>query len=239
MKRCWLLLPVLVLVASGQNDPSWKSKQIPEWSEDDAKQVLTDSPWGKTFTPILKPAENNGSRSPGMGRGGGIGLGGVGLGIPGMGRRGMGNGGGAQNRQSPDASTAEPPQLNLRWESAITIKTAELKSHNPNPPVIDDQHYAIAVYGVPDRMLSGDPQKLGDQLKKEATLKREGRKDFKPSSVQVLDRPDGRIILYLFPMTNEITRQDHRVEFDARIGRLDILESFFTEEMIWQGKLEL
>lgn len=239
LKLYTVLLPALLVVAvSAQDNSPWKSKQIPEWTEDDAKQVLTDSPWGKTFTPVLKPGEDTQRRSGGTGRGGGIGLGGAGVGIPGMGRRGMGNpGGGSQSKQTPE--TTEPPQLNLRWESAITIKTAELKAHNENPPVFDDQHYAIAVYGVPDRMLTGDPQKLGEQLKKEAALKREGKKDFKPSSVEVLERPDGRIVLYLFPMTNEITRLDHRVEFDAKIDRLDLLQSFFTEEMIWQGKLQL
>jgi hypothetical protein len=29
------------------------------------------------------------------------------------------------------------------------------------------------------------------------------------------------------------------VEFDARIGRLQITQSFYTEDMVYQGKLEL
>jgi hypothetical protein len=49
----------------------------------------------------------------------------------------------------------------------------------------------------------------------------------------------GRVVLYLFPMSNEITRADHRVEFTARIGRLDLDQSFFVDNMVWQGKLEL
>jgi hypothetical protein len=40
-------------------------------------------------------------------------------------------------------------------------------------------------------------------------------------------------------MTNEITKQDHRVEFNAKIGRLELNQSFFVEDMVWQGKLEL
>jgi hypothetical protein len=72
-----------------------------------------------------------------------------------------------------------------------------------------------------------------------ASIKRDGKKDFKPSSVEVLERPDGPIVVYMFPMTTEPTKQDHRLEFDADIGRLQLTQSFFTDEMVWQGKLEL
>lgn len=245
----WYVLPVLLTVtALAADDAPWRSKQIAEWSEDDAKQVLADSPWAKTFTPTLKAGQDGGQRS-GMGRAGGIGLGGVGLGIPGMGRRGSGypsgggypNGGGypSGSNGNGDRPSNEPPKVTLRWESAMPVRTAELKTHDDDAPTIDNDHYAIAVYGVPDRMLAGDTIKLQDQLKKQAALKRDGKKDFKPSSVEVIDRANGRVVVYLFPMTNEITKGDRRVEFDATIGRLELTQSFFTEEMVWQGKLEL
>jgi hypothetical protein len=40
-------------------------------------------------------------------------------------------------------------------------------------------------------MLSGETSKLQDQLKKQATLKRDGKNDFRPSSVEVIERPSG------------------------------------------------
>src|SRR5665213_2142960 len=185
-------------------------------------------------------------------RGGGGGLGGVSIGIPGLGgmggRRGgggyPGGGGGYPNGQSNgngngDNSASQPPKLTLRWESAMPVRSAELKTHDNDAPTFDDSHYAIAVYGIPERLLNGDFSKLGDQLKKHAVLKRDGKKDFKPSSVEVIDRPDGPIVVYLFPMTNEITKEDHRVEFDATVGRLELLQSFFTEDMVLDGKLQL
>ena len=51
----WCILPVFLalLAAAADDDPAWRSKQIPEWSVEDANQVLFDSPWAKTFTPIL------------------------------------------------------------------------------------------------------------------------------------------------------------------------------------------
>ncbi len=218
------------------DDPAWKTKQIPDWTENDAKDLLAESPWVKTFTPTMKQEQQSGGSRRGLG-----GLGGVSLGIPGMGgmgRRGGGypRGGGGQSRRSDDS---EAPKVTLRWESAMPVRTAELKAHDNDAPTLDEKHYAIAVYGIPDRMLSGDTKKLGDQLKGKASIKRDGKKDFKPSSVEVLERPDGPVVVYMFPMTNEITKQDHRVEFDADIGRLELTQSFFTDDMVWQGKLEL
>lgn len=76
----------MALLAAG--DQPWKDKQIPEWSEADAQQVLTDSPWAKTVQPTIDRSANNGQRRSGggMGRGGGISIGGIGIGLPGMGR---------------------------------------------------------------------------------------------------------------------------------------------------------
>jgi hypothetical protein len=177
-----------------------------------------------------------------MGRGGGIGIGGIGIGIPGMGGMGGrhggygGNGGGGGNGGS---SSVEAPKLMLRWESAMPVRAAELKAHEKDAPMLDEGQYAIAVYGAPSHMLSGELDKLGDQFKKQAALKRDGKKDLKPSRVQVTDGPDGPVITYFFPMTAEITKQDHRVEFDATIEHLELTQSFFPENMVWQGKQEL
>ena len=73
----------------------------------------------------------------------------------------------------------------------MPVRTAELKAHDNDAPTVDEAHYAIAVYGIPDRMLPGETKKLEDQLRKQAVIKRDGKKDFKPSSVQVLERSSG------------------------------------------------
>ena len=108
--------------------------------------------------------------------------------------------------------------MTLRWESALPVSAAELKSHEAGVTV-DEKYYAIAVYGLPDRVVSGDPDKLAEELKKEASIKRDGKKDFKPAGVEVQQRENGNVILYLFPRSTEITRDDKRVEFNAVIGR--------------------
>jgi hypothetical protein len=169
-----------------------------------------------------------------MGRGGSIGIG-----IPGMGggrRGGMGSGypGGR-----PASAGSTPPTLKLRWESALPIREAELKARESNAPDVDEGHYAIAVYGVPSHMLSGGEKALSNDLKKRAAIKRAGKKDLKPSSVEILQRDDGAVILYSFPRSVEITRNDGTLEFQAEIGNLKLTQQFALDQMIFQGHLEL
>jgi len=241
MIRKWrVLFSVLAVSATVlAADEAWKDKKVADWSDDDAQQVLTASPWVKSVTPSINRSSNNGQRRSR----GGIGMGGVGLGIPGMGG-GMGGsrrggGGGYPQGGDNDSTYTEPPTLKLRWESAMPVREAELKTKDNDAPTLDQDHYAIAVYGVPTRMLGGDSQHIEDQLKKKASIKRDGKKDIKPSSVEVLQRDNGPVIVYLFPRTKEITAEDRRLEFDVEAGRLQFTQSFYVDEMKYQGKLEL
>lgn len=133
----------------------------------------------------------------------------------------------------------EPPNLIVRWESARPIQEALLKSKDTAAPAIDENHYAIVVTGVPDRMFRGDPRAFEDRLKKEAELKHDGKKLMKPSDVKVLSREQGSIIVYLFPKNKEITNKDKELELDAQIGPFELKPVFEVAEMQYQGKLEL
>lgn len=217
----WLLL-VPVLAA----DDAWKTKRVADWTDAETKQVLTDSPWGTMATPTIKKES---PRQPGNH--------GVGIGMPGMGRRRMGET--PPNTTEAPASNEPPQPLNVRWESALPIREAELKARETAAPDVDEDHYAIAVYGIPTRFGKPDPQSFGDRLKGQASIKREGQKDIKPSGVQVIQRDDGLVVVFLFPRTKEITAKDSRAEFDAQIGPYQITQSFHIDEMIYQGKTEL
>jgi hypothetical protein len=247
----WPLLAFTLSLALAAADQSWKDKQVPEWTESDAKQLLTDSPWAKSVTPAIdKAVENKPSRTEhGMRRGGGLGIGGIGIGTGGIGRRAStdsnGNPGGISDSRSGtnDGSSTNAsqtaPTLTLRWESALPIREAELKAREINAPSLDEDYYAIAVYGIPSRAVNDDSKQLADQLKAQAVIKRDGKKDLKPSGVQILLREDGPVIVYLFPKTAEITWRDHRIEFDAQIGRLKFTQAFAADDMMFHGKLEL
>lgn len=71
-----LLLAACLLALA--EDPSWKSKPMRQWDQEDAKQVLTDSPWAKSVTPQwvrdLSPDERRDSGDLEADQGKGVGL---------------------------------------------------------------------------------------------------------------------------------------------------------------------
>lgn len=234
----WIVIIAASCVAIAAGAQAWRDKRIAEWSPEEARQVLTESPWVKSVTPTP-----NESGKPGRTRGGagadGVGLGGFNLGLPGMGRRSGMNGAGRAPGEAGAQDSGALPTLTLRWISALPISSALLIARDLNAPAVDEDHYAIAVYGLPGGFLHGDPDSLGAGLKNHAAIKRDKKKDMTPSSVEVLLRDDGPVVVYFFPRSNEIARKDKQVEFDAEIGRLKFAQSFVPDEMVYQGKLEL
>ena len=145
----------------------------------------------------------------------------------------------ARRRRSQRAVPAQPLTLRLCWESALPVRLAELKAHVVEPPTLEGDGYQIAVYGIPGPTFKEDPKKLGDPLKNTAALKREGKKDVKPVRVEVFQRQDGLVVVYLFPLSAEISKKDGQVQFEALIGRISVAHTFNLKEMEFLGKLEL
>ena len=54
------------LFATGEQP--WKDKPLSDWTEDEAKEVLTDSPWAKTVHPTMDSSDNQQRPRRGMGR---------------------------------------------------------------------------------------------------------------------------------------------------------------------------
>ena len=237
MKRLLLILipcSAILLIAA---EPVWRDKPIVSWTETDAQQVLGDSPWAKIVTAgIARRRSESELREGGqMGQPHGVGYDGV------------------EDRKRPlseaignpfivgktPPSTAPTIRLLVRWESALPIRAAELKAHEAEPPTLSDDGYSIAVYGVPASYAKGDPASLGNPLKEMAVLRREGKKDVKPTSAEVFELESSVVVVYLFPLSAEIGKKDGVVEFSALIGRLQVSQHFLIEDMQFQGKLEL
>lgn len=221
-------------------DPVWKAKPPSQWTREDAAQILTKSPWAReVLAGVARRQSEDELREGGqMGQPKGLGYDNVdpkGSGprppkpsdliLPG-------------NDRSP-RSMVSSMTVRIRWETALPVRLAELKSQESDPPTLEGEGYRIAVYGLPGTNIKGDPKKLGDPLKEEAFLRREGKKDVKPSSVEVFRLSDGYAAVYLFPLSAEISPKDGRLEFEAHIGRIVVTQSFDLSEMIFQGKLEL
>ena len=236
MHRLFWLIPgsVLLLMAA---EPIWTNKPIASWTEDDARQILANSPWAKTVTAGVTRRETEDERREGgnMGQPTGVGYDGV------------------KDQKKPLSNLVSNPfavdrtpapsapliRLTVRWESALPVRAAEFKAHEPQPPTLSDDGYSIAVYGIPASYAKGDPARLGNPLKNLAALKREGKKDVKPFSAEVFQLEESVVVVYRFPLSAEIGRKDGVVEFSALIGRLQVTQHFQLDEMLFQGKLEL
>ncbi|HEV2200223.1 MAG TPA: hypothetical protein VGR73_10400 [Bryobacteraceae bacterium] len=220
-----------VVALTAASLPSWTAKPISQWTEEDAKQVLASSPWIKRATPgeVLRLNEVEMRNAGRMGGGQGVGL----SALSPAALTGVGDPPAVRRRAKPAL-----PSLEIRWESALPVRAAELKAHEDDPPDWQGSLYAVAVYDVPG--LDPNTKALMAELKNTAFLKRDHKKDLRPVRVDLLPQVGGlTTIVYLFPQTEEITAEDQRVEFTAVLGRLAVAQYFFTAEMQFQGKLEL
>ena len=224
-QSCLLPFSVALLMAT---DASWQTKPISQWNANDAKQVLSNSPWVKRAVVAMLPQRSEAQMRDGgrMGMGQGAGLGALDPSIL------TGLGGGKHLVPKPQKRQT----LLVRWESASAIRSAELKAGDERAPAWDGDYYAIAVYDVPGLE---DQKTLPVELKKSAFLRRDRRKDLKPARVVLLFDENLATVVYLFPRSEEITKEDKQIWFVAQIGRMYVAQSFHTEEMQFQGKLEL
>ena len=238
--RAFLIQTVAALTCLIAADSVWKSKLASQWTEEDARQVLTKSPWAMATRAVI-----TGRLTEEQLREGGQ------MGLP----RGIGNEGvdsnGSRPKVSPhiltgpgggDRNPRSVPQsitLQLRWENALPVRLAELRLQEIELPTLQGDGYSIAVYGVPGGGFKGSPEQLGQPLKSLAALKRDGKEDVRPVRVEVFQREIDVVIVYLFPLSAEISKQDRRIRFEAQIGRIVFAQDFDLSEMEFLGKLEL
>ncbi len=224
------------MAAAGAPRAAWQNKPSAVWTEGDAWVVLENSPWAKTTVAGIARRQSEDERRAGgnMGQPTGVGYDGI-----------------DDKRVRPILPTSvftaapTPPskaqiiRLLVRWESALPVRVAELKTGEAQPPTLSDDGYIIAVYGVPASFAKGDPTSLGKPLRESAFLRREGKKDVYPSRVEVFELESNVLVTYLFPLSAEISKNESVVEFSALIGRLQVSQHFLVQEMQFQGKPEL
>jgi hypothetical protein len=242
MRRLLLqsLSVIAVAVCLTAAEQVWRSKPAAEWTVEDARQVLSSSPWTKVNKAVVtrRLSEDELREAGQMGQPQGIGYDNVDP--KGSGPKVSPNiftGPGGADRSA--RSRPQPIMLRMRWESALPVRLAELKTNEAELPTLEGDGYKISVFGLPSGDFKGDPKQLGEPLKSQAALKRDGKKDVKPLRVEVFQSERGVVVVYLFPLSAEISRQDGQVRFDAQIGRIVVDQPFVLSEMEFMGKLEL
>jgi hypothetical protein len=217
--------PVLSTAAA---HPFWNDTPIPQWSEEDAKQLLADSPWARTVQLDIVRNLSMFERRDGGDLNAGIPTG-FGLATAGL---------WADWKEVQALEHAHQLEglgtVVVRWESAFPVRGAARKVGETVVPGWVGDYYAIAVHDVrlPFRW------NIENQLKGVSYLKRDMRKDLKPFRVVVLKEAADRLatVLYLFPRSIEIAKNGGNVEFVAQIGRLYVSANFVPEDMKIHGE---
>jgi hypothetical protein len=253
----------------------WKDKAPTDWSDKEVSRMMTSSPWAKQVSVQMGGAAGGGMRGGGGGRGrgggggmGGMGGGGMGAGGgmgggggAGMGGRGIGGGGeegiggGGGGMGGGGGAPVEVPKMTVRWESAIPVREAAVKTEAAAKDVDQwsKEFYVITVGG--GRISMGgaggrrggerpqpDParmQQMQDRFKEATTLKRKGKDPIQPARVERLQTPEGSIMAFLFPRSEAIDLDDKEVTFETAIGPMEVKSKFNLKDMVYKGKLSL
>jgi hypothetical protein len=218
-------------VSDKEKDASWKKKPMAQWTTEEAKQVLADSPWVKTvqlqIVRDLSPDERRAGGNMEADIGKGVGLAGI-IGLFGSAR--------AEAAIARAHAKPDPGKVVVVWESARPVRVAESKLGDTSAPEVTNDYYAVVVYNVetPKRW------NIERELRGIAALQLYKTKELKPARVEIV-RKDGDLanVVYLFRRSVEITKKDPYIGFRAQIGRLVIWQVFSPQEMQVQGQLEL
>jgi hypothetical protein len=218
------------LLTATAYSPSWRDSPVGQWSDSDAKELLTDSPWSKNVH--LDKVRN---LSVFERRDGGDWEAGIPTGI-GMEELGLLADWREIEAFEHDYAVSKLGTVTVRWESALPVRAAEAKIGEGAAPAWTGDYYAIAVHDLrpPFRW------NLANQLKGVSYLKLDNKKDLKPSRVMVLPKAKGlATFVYLFPRSVEITKKDRTIAFVAQIGRLFVSVNFFPADMRLDGVPQL
>lgn len=246
-RTAWLVIPfsVAVIVFAA---PAWQKKDFSQWTTEDARKIMTDSPWVKDVT----IGSSSGNAEPNMGP------------SPAPSSPQMGGAPGrtpqpttpnSQSSQTPNGtqggggSASQTARVLVEWVSATPIRLAELKlkAGSSQPPAADVETakrpadaYVIAVIGVPvESPGSGN----GNQLAQSATLNVKGKPPIRATSVkqETMNGGSQRAFLFSFPKSTPITLDDKTVEFRLDRGLLPepIRATFKLKSMEYDGQLAL
>lgn len=252
MRKATIVAALLAVagLAFASNDV-WKTKPYQQWTLNDVREVLTNSPWVKKTTVMASWAKGG----IGMPEGGQNGSGqGQGQGQAGQ-RPGAMNGtaggaGGMDTRnaqQSPNMPEEGQATFFVRWSSSQTIREAVARNAllnsqfnqaqveqyvNQEPKV-----YALLVYS---RDMTPFTKETEDTLKSETYLEvKPSKEKVAPSEVKITKDPNGDKIVsveFLFPKQGPngrplIAANDKQAQFDCKLKMVHISTQFDLRKM--------
>ncbi|RPJ54361.1 MAG: hypothetical protein EHM23_29155 [Acidobacteria bacterium] len=228
----------VVTAALEAGDDSWQKKPADQWSQDDVRLLLNDSPWAKRvkvrYIEVASPRTGGGTQptpgpfpSPSPG-------GTPPIGIPG------GRGPGSQGPTGVKTAS----EVLVRWQSASVVRQAFKKAGIQQAAGSDlaEENYLIAVVGMPDLgtgFEDADDSQVKTRLRDGARLFVGNKRSLIPARVRAEMLDDGWTILYIFPRSEVGPLGDEKVKLLARVGPAQFSAEFKTKDMDFGGKPDL
>ncbi|BDC51070.1 hypothetical protein F183_A33860 [Bryobacterales bacterium F-183] len=246
----------------------WQQKPPAEWSDKDCLKLMSKSAWAKESTlsggagPMRQPGmgrmevdpstgapgpnqQIGGGLEPPGGGGGGGGMGGGRGGMGGGGGGGMGGMGGGGGVGGPGA--AAMPKATVRWESAAPYQEAMKKMHAEGASASDvEGFYVITVSGLKLGLGRGGNSATVEQLnrarermKDQTQLTRKGKDPINCAKVEGTPSVEGTTLRFYFPRSEPISVEDKDVQFETKMGPMELKTKFALKDMVWNGKLAI
>jgi len=238
-RTAFLGLAGLLIAGIALGEDFWVKKEYTQWTEEEIKKVMTNSPWAKDVTVNAPPGTlGPGQRGPQnsnvdveSGAGGGRGRG-----------RGARGGGDTEGGGPADVLLS----LNMSWRSALPLRKAIVKSRLGGSSEVPSEaqqmmtkeqaEYVVVVSGLPARIA----RQIQDSARLNTSTLKAGKKaPITPKAVDFQARTQTVDIFFIFPKTEPITLEDKEVELDLKLGAIEAKRKFNLKDMVYNGKLEL
>ncbi len=262
------LVVVLLLCAAtlaATTSAIWQAKDPREWTEREARSILTDSPWAKQMpmpaggrpgVVVLEPG-SNGAPPPSAALGNPssstTGPNMTNSGYPGATGPADTNGTHTLPTTARPSGVSEPTgapisqaPLTVIWASAAPVRLAVLKLRSPHEPITDAQvanatkpreSYVVAVIGLPPPAeADADPK----ELSKNAFLSVKGKAPAKAFDSDY--RRIGNADVYFFRFHRAslpVAADDQQIEFKMTMDKIAVKRKFELKDMQYQGQLAL
>ena len=228
-----------VLVASAAlAQEFWVKKQFNEWSDEEVKKFMKESPWAKDVT-LSTRAPGGGNLDMGAGGGGGGG-------DEGGGDAGGGRGGGGGARGGGGAGGSSAITLVVSWRSALPVKQAVVRSKMGKPGEVPadakeflgtaDSQYVVVIEGMPQNFAR---QAMADVAKVRKSVLKVGKREIALADVKAGQSGRNVDFILFFSKADPIKVEENEVEVIAKLGIFDVKKKFKLKEMVVNGKLEL
>ena len=261
VKPALLFLSVWVAFAATGGVVPWQTKNFRDWTDQDAQQIMRESPWAKRIplpaggrpAVITMEPGANGAPPPSASLGNSSNsTTGTNMTVA----ANAGSAGGADPTGQHTLSTTQAPSgmapsdgapsielpVTVIWASATPVRLAVLKLRSAGQPISEEQvtkaeaqrpNYVIAVVGLP----APDPMLDPKELAKDALLSVKGKTAEMATSSDYRKIGGSDVYFFHFSKANlPVASTDRQAEFKMRMGAAAIKAKFDLNQMQYEGQ---